>query len=64
MSRVQSITLNRKQVDQFVELVTHFKDVEWFEFEQDGESEHVSVVFSMFGNNSEPETTVIINEGH
>jgi hypothetical protein len=58
---IHNITLNKRQVDMLVEIVTNFKDVEWFEIEQDDEDSHVSVRFSMFGDYSEPETTVEID---
>jgi hypothetical protein len=45
-----------------MECVVNFKDVEWFEIEQDDETSRVSVRFSMFGDYSEPETTVEIGE--
>lgn len=57
---VQNITLTRKQINMLMECVVNFKDVEWFEIEQDDETSHVSVRFSMFGDYSEPETTVEI----
>ena len=59
---VHNITLNRKQINMLMECVVNFKDVEWFEIEQDDETSHVSVRFSMFDNYSEPETTVEIGE--
>ena len=54
------VTLTRKQVEDFIQFATNFKDVQWFTIEQDSDSTRVRC--SLFGNDSEPETTVIINE--
>ena len=61
---IHNITLNKRQADMLAEIVTNFKDVEWFEIEQDDETNHVTVRFSMFGDYSEPETTVEIGENY
>ena len=60
-----STTLNRKQAEKFAALVDNFKDVKWFAIEEDNSSSIgpvVRVKFSMFGNDSEPETTVDITD--
>lgn len=59
------LVLNRKQADQFAELVSNFKNVEWFTLESansSGIGPVLRVRFSMFGNDSEPETTVDITD--
>jgi len=60
-----STTLNRKQAEKFAALVDNFKDVKWFAIETEDNSSGIPVVrvkFSMFGNDSEPETTVDITD--
>ena len=62
---MNSITLTRSQMDKLVEFVTHFKDIEWFTIEERNESGIGPSVFikcSIFGNDSEPETTVDITD--
>ena len=57
---METITLTRKQIDQFVQFAVHFKDVQWMTLEQDDEI--VRIKCSLFGNDSEPETTVDITD--
>ena len=62
---MSSVTLNRKQMNQLIEFATHFKDVQWFTLEEGHESgigSSVRIKCSIFGNDSEPETTVDITD--
>ena len=62
---MEQITLTRKQIDQFVEFATNFKDIQWITLEQGHESgigASVRIKCSLFGNDSEPETTVDITD--
>lgn len=62
---MEQITLTRKQIDQFVEFATNFKDVQWMTLEQGHESgigASLVIRCSLFGNDSEPETTVDITD--
>ena len=62
---MEQITLTRKQIDQLVEFATNFKDVQWITLEQGHESgigASVRIKCSLFGNDSEPETTVDITD--
>lgn len=58
------IALNRKQMEQLSQFVQHFKDVEWItlEAESTGIGPIVRVRCSLFGNDSEPETTIDITD--
>jgi len=50
------ITLNRKQIDKLVEIVSHFKDIEKFTISTDdidGIDEMVKVTFNLFDEESE-----------
>lgn len=61
----QSITLNRKQIDKFIEFATHFPDIQWMTLEVDSASgigASVVIKCSLFGDDSEPETTVDITD--
>ena len=57
---METITLTRKQIDQFVQFATHFKDVQWMTLEQDDEV--VRIKCTLFENDSKPETTVEITD--
>lgn len=60
--KMKSITLNRKQVNQLVQIIEHFKEVEHFTIESDGSSgigPIIRVKFDFFNNNS---TTVDITD--
>ena len=68
---MESITLTRKQIDQFVEFATHFPDIQYMTLEQgslfeqgheSGIGASVVIKCSLFGNDSEPETTVDITD--
>ena len=62
---MSSVTLTRKQMDKLVEFVTNFKDVQWFTIEETHESGIGASMYircSLFGNDSEPETTVDITD--
>ena len=62
---MEEITLTRKQIDQFVEFATNFKDVQWMTLKQSHESgigATIVIKCSLFGNDSEPETTVDITD--
>lgn len=62
---MESVTLNRRQIDQLVQFVTNFKDVQWITLEESNESgigPSVRIKCSLFGNDSEPETTVDITD--
>lgn len=63
-NRKEALCLNRKQVDQLVQIVQHFKEVEWFTFEVDhssGIGEGIVVSFSLFGE-KEKDTSVDITD--
>ena len=62
---MSSVTLTRKQMDELVEFATNFKDVQWFTIEQTNKSgigPSTCVKCSLFGNDSEPETTIDITD--
>ena len=62
---MESITLSRKQIDKFVEFATHFPDIQYMTLEQGHESgigASVVIKCSLFGEYSEPETTVDITD--
>lgn len=62
---MSSVKLTRKQMDKLVEFATNFKDVQWFTLEETHESgigPTVCIKCSIFGNDSEPETTVDITD--
>ena len=62
---MESITLSRKQIDKFVEFATHFPDIQYMTLEQGHESgigASVVIKCSLFGEDSEPETTVDITD--
>jgi hypothetical protein len=59
---MKSITLNRKQVNQLVQIIEHFKEVQHFTIESDSSSgigPTIRVKFDFFNNNS---TTVDITD--
>ena len=60
---VHNITINKRQASMLRDVLDNFGDVEFFELEQE-ESGTLDVRFSMFGDYSEPETTVQISEDY
>lgn len=62
---MNKIALSRKQINQFVEFANHFKEINWVTLEQDHKSgigPSIYIKCSLFGNDSEPETTVDITD--
>ena len=62
---MSEITLNRKEIDKLVEFVTNFKDVQFITIKQgspSGIGQSTEIKCSLFGNDSEPETTVDITD--
>lgn len=62
---MQTIALTRAEMDKLIEFVTHFKNINWFQIQQSHESGIGSTTVvrcSLFGNDSEPETTVDITD--
>lgn len=62
---MREITLNRKEIDKLVEFVTNFKDVQFITIKQgspSGIGQSTEIKCSLFGNDSEPETTVDITD--
>lgn len=57
---MESVTLTRKQIEKFIEFATHFPDIQWMTLEQ--ENEVVRIKCSLFGDDSEPETSVDITD--
>jgi hypothetical protein len=60
--KMKSITLNRKQITQLVQIVEHFKEVEHFTIESDSTSgigPNIRVKFDLFNKNT---TTVDITD--
>lgn len=62
---MREITLNRKEIDKLVEFLTNFKDVQFITIRQgspSGIGQSTEIKCSLFGNDSEPETTVDITD--
>jgi len=65
MTNDKSIKLNRKQIEQFIELYTKFDYVEWFELVEDhssGIGPTITVKFKVFDTNDKPDTKVDITD--
>lgn len=59
------ITLTRKELFKLIALANKFEDIQWFNIRQSHESgigATTVVKCSLFGNDSEPETTVDITD--
>jgi hypothetical protein len=62
---MEKVTLNRRQMDQLVEFITNFKDVQQITLEEghsSGIGPDVRVKCSLFGNDSKPETIIDITD--
>lgn len=61
----REFALNRKQAEQFVEIVNHFKDVEWFTFVEENTEigPIMRVQFKLFDSiDKDTDTTVDITD--
>jgi hypothetical protein len=59
---MNTIALNRQQVDKLAEIATHFKEVEWFTIEIDNSSgigAGIIVKFNMFGDDDKDTDTQV-----
>jgi hypothetical protein len=59
---MNTLSLNRKQIEKLTEIVTHFKEIEWFTIRVDrssGIGEGITIEFNLFNDNDKDVDTKI-----